>query len=62
MIKTVLKVLKYTLTVVGVFYWSLGSMWLLNQKSSIANVGGLLSFVVLGAVIGTYIQNKLKQD
>ena len=62
MIKTVLKVLKYTLSTIGVFYWTLGSMWLLNQKSSIANIGGLLSFVVLGTVVGTSILNKFKQD
>ena len=62
MTKTVLKVLKYTLAVIGVFYWSLGSMWLLNQKSSIANVAGLLSYATLGAVVGTYILNKLKKD
>jgi uncharacterized membrane protein HdeD (DUF308 family) len=64
MIKTILKVLKYALIVIGVFYLTHGCFWLLNQKSSIANVTGLLGIltIITGVIFKAvdYIKKQLK--
>ena len=66
MIKTILKVLKYALIVIGVFYLTHGCFWLLNQKSSIANVAGLLGLlaIVTGVIfkVVDYIKKQLNEE
>ena len=56
------KVLVSLLTVVLVFESLQICMWLLNQKSTLANITGLFSFATLGTLVGIYIMSKFKQD
>lgn len=61
-LKKIGKVLLSLLIVVLAYQWLHASMWLLNQKSTLANIAGLFSFATLGTVAGIYITNKFKKD
>ena len=56
------KVLVPLLTAVVAFESLQVCMWLLNQKSTLANIAGLFTFATLGTLVGIYIMNKFKQD
>jgi len=66
MIQTLLKVTKWTLVVIALFFGFQGGFWLLNQKSTIANIVGLLgiiyiiTFVIFHTI--SFIKEQLKNE
>lgn len=60
------RVLKYTVEIIILFYAIQACFWALNQKSSIANVGGFLgvvtivTFVIMKVI--DFIKEQLKNE
>lgn len=59
--KVIYFILKYAVIFTVLFYLIQGSFWLLNQKSSIANVAGFLSMLTIVTYGVIFIINEVKK-
>lgn len=56
------EVLKYALWLVAIFYAIQGCFWLLNQKSSAANVVGFLALISVVTFVLMRVVNFIKEQ
>lgn len=62
MSKVFLKVTKWTLVIIALFFGFQASFWMLNTKSTIANMVGLLGIIYLGTFIIFHTVNFIKKQ